>query len=163
MIKIEKAKAEDLHEIAKIEAICFPGAEACGYEEFVKRYKVFGENFLVARKEDKIVGFINGNETSQRFLPDCFYGDASLHDAEGIYMSVFGIDVLPAFQHQGIASMLMHSYIDLAKEKGKQGIILTCKDRLLPFYEKFGYQKLQDSASTHGGAKWNDMFLEIDV
>lgn len=163
MIKIEKAKAEDLHEIAKIEAICFPEAEACGYEEFVKRYEVFGENFLVARKEDKIVGFINGNETSQLFLPDCFYSDASLHDAEGIYMSVFGIDVLPAFQHQGIASMLMHGYIDLAKEKGKQGIILTCKDRLLPFYEKLGYQKLQDSASTHGGAKWNDMFLEIDV
>ena len=163
MIKIEQAKTEDLKDIAIIESICFPQAEACGYEEFVKRYEVFGENFLVARKDDQIVGFINGNETSQRYLPDCFYSDASLHDSKGIYMSVFGIEVLPAFQHQGIASMLMHSYIDLAKEKGKQGIILTCKDRLLPFYEKFGYQKLQDSASTHGGAKWNDMFLEIDV
>ncbi len=76
-------------------------------------------------------------------------------------MTVFGIDVLPTYQHQGIASMLMHAYIDLARKKGKEGIILTCKDRLLPFYESFGYKKLQDSLSSHGGAKWNDMFLEI--
>lgn len=161
MIKIEQAKAEDLKDIANIEAICFPQTEACGYEEFVKRYEVFGENFLVARKDDQIVGFINGNETSQRYLPDCFYSDASLHDPKGIYMTVFGIDVLPTYQHQGIASMLMHAYIDLARKKGKEGIILTFKDRLLPFYESFGYKKLQDSLSSHGGAKWNDMFLEI--
>ena len=161
MIKIEQAKAEDLKDIANIEAICFPQTEACGYEEFVKRYEVFRENFLVARKDDQIVGFINGNETSQRYLPDCFYSDASLHDPKGIYMTVFGIDVLPTYQHQGIASMLMHAYIDLARKKGKEGIILTCKDRLLPFYESFGYKKLQDSLSGHGGAKWNDMFLEI--
>ncbi|SFD74151.1 Predicted N-acetyltransferase YhbS [Sharpea azabuensis] len=161
MIKIEQAKAEDLKDIANIEAICFPQTEACGYEEFVKRYEVFRENFLVARKDDQIVGFINGNETSQRYLPDCFYSDASLHDPKGIYMTVFGIDVLPTYQHQGIASMLMHAYIDLARKKGKEGIILTCKDRLLPFYESFGYKKLQDSLSSHGGAKWNDMFLEI--
>ena len=161
MIKIEQAKAEDLKDIANIEAICFPQTEAGGYEEFVKRYEVFGENFLVARKDDQIVGFINGNETSQRYLPDCFYSDASLHDPKGIYMTVFGIDVLPTYQHQGIASMLMHAYIDLARKKGKEGIILTCKDRLLPFYESFGYKKLQDSLSSHGGAKWNDMFLEI--
>ncbi len=161
MIKIEQAKAEDLKDIANIEAICFPQTEACGYEEFVKRYEVFGENFLVARKDDQIVGFINGNETSQRYLPDFFYSDASLHDPKGIYMAVFGIDVLPTYQHQGIASMLMHAYIDLARKKGKEGIILTCKDRLLPFYESFGYKKLQDSLSSHGGAKWNDMFLEI--
>ena len=161
MIKIEQAKAEDLKDIANIEAICFPQTEACGYEEFVKRNEVFGENFLVARKDDQIVGFINGNETSQRYLPDCFYSDASLHDPKGIYMTVFGIDVLPTYQHQGIASMLMHAYIDLARKKGKEGIILTCKDRLLPFYESFGYKKLQDSLSSHGGAKWNDMFLEI--
>ncbi|WP_276621916.1 GNAT family N-acetyltransferase [Sharpea azabuensis] len=161
MIKIEQAKAEDLKDIANIEAICFPQTEACGYEEFVKRYEVFRENFLVARKDDQIVGFINGNETSQRYLPDCFYSDASLHDPKGIYMTVFGIDVLPTNQHQGIASMLMHAYIDLARKKGKEGIILTCKDRLLPFYESFGYKKLQDSLSSHGGAKWNDMFLEI--
>ena len=161
MVKIEQAKAEALKDIANIEAICFPQTEACGYEEFVKRYEVFGENFLVARKDDQIVGFINGNETSQRYLPDCFYSDASLHDPKGIYMTVFGIDVLPTYQHQGIASMLMHAYIDLARKKGKEGIILTCKDRLLPFYESFGYKKLQDSLSSHGGAKWNDMFLEI--
>ena len=161
MIKIEQAKAEDLKDIANIEAICFPQTEACGYEEFVKRYEVFGENFLVVRKDDQIVGFINGNETSQRYLPDCFYSDASLHDPKGIYMTVFGIDVLPTYHHQGIASMLMHAYIDLARKKGKEGIILTCKDRLLPFYESFGYKKLQDSLSSHGGAKWNDMFLEI--
>ena len=41
-------------------------------------------------------------------------------------------------------------------------MILTCKDRLIPYYEKFGYRNLGVSASVHGGAVWYDMILEFD-
>ena len=51
--------------------------------------------------------------------------------------------------------------IRAAGEKGRKGLILTCKERLLGFYERFGYRNLGVSASVHGGAVWYDMILEL--
>ena len=39
--------------------------------------------------------------------------------------------------------------------------ILTCKEKLIGFYEKFGYVNLGISDSKHGGAVWYDMILEF--
>ena len=161
MIKLRLAIKEDLETLALIEATCFPQAEAATLAQFEERFQAFPENFLVAIEDNQVVGMINGNTTQEPALPDIFYEQASCHQREGAYMSVFGIDVLPNYQHRGIASQLMHGYIELAKERGKKGIILTCKDHLIPFYESFGYQCLGVSDSSHGGAKWNDMLLML--
>ena len=53
--------------------------------------------------------------------------------------------------------------IEETKKRGKQGLILTCKDRLIGFYETFGYRNLGVSESVHGGAVWYDMILELEV
>ena len=55
----------------------------------------------------------------------------------------------------------MNNLIKLSKERNKKGIVLTCKDRLVPFYEKLGYKKVGVSKSCHGGAKWNDMIISF--
>ena len=39
---------------------------------------------------------------------------------------------------------------------------MTCKDRLIGFYERQGYRLLGLSRSVHGGAVWYDMILEFD-
>lgn len=62
---------------------------------------------------------------------------------------------------QGDGAALMNRMIEDAKEKGRAGLILTCKDRLIHYYEKFGYRNLGVSASVHGGAVWYDMILEF--
>ena len=41
----------------------------------------------------------------------------------------------------------------------RKGCVLTCKDRLVHYYETFGYRSEGVSASTHGGAVWYDMRL----
>ena len=51
--------------------------------------------------------------------------------------------------------------IEDAKNKGRKGLILTCKDRLIHYYAKFGYKNLGISESVHGGAVWYDMILEF--
>jgi predicted GNAT family N-acyltransferase len=38
-------------------------------------------------------------------------------------------------------------------------VVLTCKDHLVHYYASFGFQCQGISASTHGGAVWNDMVL----
>lgn len=76
-------------------------------------------------------------------------------------MMVFGLDVLPEYQHQGIAQQLMRAYIAAGRNMAKKSIILTCKEKLIPFYQQFGYVCTGISASTHGGATWYDMVLTL--
>ena len=56
----------------------------------------------------------------------------------------------------------MRALIEKARQDGRKGLILTCKDRLIGFYERQGYRLLGLSRSVHGGAVWYDMILEFD-
>lgn len=159
---IRPVTMEDLETVAEVERICFPPAEAAGRDEFFRRIQAFPDSFFVAELDGTIAGFINGAVTDERTIRDEMFENVSLHRAEGVYQSIFGLDVLPEYQHRGIASMLMEHMIGQAESRGKKGLILTCKDRLLSFYEKFGYRSLGVSASVHGGAVWYDMILEFE-
>ena len=44
--------------------------------------------------------------------------------------------------------------------KGK-GIVLTCKEHLIPFYSEFGFVDEGISSSTHGNVLWHQMRYEI--
>ena len=165
-ILIRKVKLEDLDAVTQVEAVCFPKAEAAPRESFLQRISTFPDSFFVAETEDGEIagfcnGFINGCVTDSRVIFDEMFEDASYHKEDGIYQSIFGLDVIPEYQHQGLASRLMEHLIADAQEKGREGLILTCKDRLIGFYERFGYKNLGLSQSVHGGAVWYDMILEF--
>lgn len=125
-----------------------------------ENFHISGQLF-VAEKDGEIIGFINGCATDSRVIFDEMFADASHHREDGIYQSIFGLDVIPEYQHQGLASRLMEHLIEDAREKGRKGLTLTCKDRLIGFYERFGYKNLGLSQSVHGGAVWYDMILEF--
>lgn len=55
----------------------------------------------------------------------------------------------------------MRTLIEDARKKGRAGMILTCKDKLIHYYEKFGYVNQGLSESVHGNAVWYDMLLEF--
>ncbi|ENY98170.1 acetyltransferase [Hungatella hathewayi 12489931] len=159
---IRNVKAEDLDQVTEVEALCFPAAEAATEESFRKRIETFPESFFVAENESgKIIGFINGCVTDERTIRDEMFEDSGLHRADGMYQSIFGLDVIPEYRRQGVAADLMNHLIQTAKARGKKGMILTCKDRLIHYYEKFGYRSLGISGSVHGGAVWYDMLLEF--
>ena len=155
-------KAEDLDQVTEVEALCFPTAEAATGESFRKRIEAFPESLLVAEDEcGRIIGFINGCVTDERTIRDEMFEDSGLHREDGMYQSIFGLDVIPEYRRQGVAADLMNHLIQTAKARGKKGMILTCKDRLIRYYEKFGYRSLGISGSVHGGAVWYDMLLEF--
>lgn len=157
--RIRLATTADATQVAAVEAACFPAAEACGLAEFERRLRTFPDSFWVAEDKDGIIGMVNGCVTDRPELPDELYHDSSLHRPDGGYQTVFGLDVLPAYRRQGVARALLQTLIDTAKEQGRKGVVLTCKDRLRPYYESFGFVWQGVSASTHGGAQWNDMLL----
>lgn len=150
---------EDLDQVTQVEAVCFPIAEAAGREAFKDRLAAFADHFWVMEEDGRIIGFINGMVTDRDTIVDEMFADASLHQEDGAWQSVFGLDVLPGYRCQGLAARLMETLIDSAREQGRKGCILTCKERLIPYYEKFGYTLLGVSESVHGGAVWYDMKL----
>lgn len=161
-ITIRTAVSEDLDQVTAIEAVCFPKAEAADRASFAHRLATFPDSFFVAVHDGKIIGFVNGCVTDEKTIRDEMYEDSSLHDPKGAYQSIFGLDVLPEYQRQGIAAKLMEQMIRDAKERGRKGLILTCKDRLIHYYEKFGYKNKGVSQSVHGGVVWYDMLLEFE-
>ena len=48
----------------------------------------------------------------------------------------------------------MERVIADAKAQGRKGCVLTCKDRLVHYYETFGFRSEGVSDSTHGGVVW---------
>lgn len=161
-IRIRQVMPKDLDAVARVEAVCFPEAEAAARASFAQRIQTFPESFFVAEKEGEIIGFINGCVTDARTICDEMFEDADYHKPDGAYQSIFGLDVVPEWQHKGIAGQLMNHLIQEAGKRGRKGLILTCKERLIGFYERFGYKNMGISGSVHGGAVWYDMILELE-
>lgn len=160
-IVIRQAVADDVTKVAEIEEKCFPAAEAASLKSFFERFMAFPECFLVAEADGKVVGHINGCVTNNEKLIDALYHNTALHEPDGAWQTVFGIAVLPEYQHQGIARALMEHFKEHARGRGKKGILLTCKDEKIGFYESLGFTYDGVSASSHGGARWNDMILKF--
>lgn len=159
-MKIRQVTDKDLELVTALEAACFPVAEAASKASLHQRIQTFPSSFLVMEEEGIIIGMINGCVTNQKTITDNLYEDAATHDPKGAYQSVFGLDVHPNHQHKGYAIQLMNALIDLARKEGRNGMILTCKEELIGFYEQFGYRNKGISASVHGGVTWYDMRLE---
>ena len=62
-------------------------------------------------------------------------------------------------RRRGYAGRLLRHAIQAARDQGRAGVVLTCKERLLPYYAKFGFVSEGVSASVHGGAVWYQMRL----
>lgn len=167
MLKIRHAKTDDVDKISDIEQKCFPPAEAAGRAAIERRVKAFPSHFWLLfdcaedGKEQGLVSFINGMTTNERNLTDEMYENESLHDENGKWQMIFGVDTNPAFQHRGYASRLMEQVVSDCKKSGRRGIVLTCKEKLRGFYERFGFACEGVSSSVHGGAVWLQMRLEF--
>lgn len=59
------------------------------------------------------------------------------------------------------ASRLMRSVIEDARGAGRDGLVLTCKEPLIGFYERFGYRDKGVCGSRHGGVAWHQMRLDF--
>ena len=159
---IRGVRKEDLDRVAKVESLCFPSEEAASRKSLEERLNHFPESFLVAELYDgTVIGFINGCVTDEDRICDEMFEKADAHNPDGAYQSVFGLDVVKEWRGRGVAAALMRLFMEEAEKKGRKGMILTCKERLIPYYEKFGYRSKGVSGSVHGGAVWYDMQLDF--
>jgi ribosomal protein S18 acetylase RimI-like enzyme len=156
---IRKATIEDLKAIAEVEAKCFPPAEAASEEDIKSRLMVYPNYFWLLEDSGKLIGFVDGMATNEEELSDEMYADASMHDENGKWQMIFGIDTIPEYRKQGCAEKILKQVIADSKEQGRLGLVLTCKDHLVHYYAKFGFKDEGVSESTHGGVVWHKMRL----
>ena len=163
MITIRTAALADKDDIAAVEAKCFPSAEAATAEQFSDRLKHYADHFLLMFEDDRLIAFVDGFVTNERDLTDEMYENAALHDEKGKWQMLFGVNTIPAYRRQGCAGELIGRFITIAKEQGRMGVVLTCKDRLIRYYEKFGFvNEGLTEKSTHGGVQWYQMRLTFE-
>lgn len=165
-MRIRTADLSDLKEIARVEAACFPAAEAATEaateEEFEKRLTFYKDHFWLMFEEEKLIAFVDGMVTNQEDLTDEMYEKAEMHDEKGDWQMIFGVNTLPSYRKHGYAGELIKRAITDAKEQGRKGLVLTCKDRLISYYARFGFKNEGVSESVHGNVVWNQMRLTFD-
>ena len=159
---IKYANEEDIAAIAAVEAECFPSAEAATAKEFVDRVKYYGNHFWLMYEAEKLIAFVDGFVTDERDLTDVMYEDATLHNENGAWQMIFGVNTIPAYRKQGYAGELSGRAIEDARLQGRKGLVLTCKERLVSYYAKFGFvDEGVSEKSTHGNVVWHQMRLSF--
>ena len=153
-MNIRTATLQDIDQIAAVEKECFPAAEAATKEEFEQRLSHYADHFWLMFEDDKLIAFVDGMVTDQEDLTDEMYENATMHNENGAWQMIFGVNTLPAYRNHGYA-------IADAKDQGRKGLVLTCKDRLVHYYAKFGFENEGVSESVHGNVVWNQMRLKF--
>lgn len=158
---IRYAGMEDIAAIAAVEAECFPPAEAATEKDFIERVRYYGNHFWLMHDDEKLIAFVDGFVTDEPDLTDEMYENAAMHNENGAWQMIFGVNTIPEYRSRGCAGELLARAILDARQQGRRGLVLTCKDRLLAYYAKFGFVNEGVSVSTHGGVVWYQMRLRF--
>ena len=157
---IRTASLADAAALAAVEAACFPPAEAATAAEITDRLAYYADHFWLLEEDDgtlvSFVDCINAKEPTELYTAQ---NTLALHDEDGAWQMIFGVNTLPAYRRRGCAGRVLERVIADARAQGRRGCVLTCKDKLVHYYEKFGFVNEGVSQSTHGGAVWYDMRL----
>lgn len=147
-----------------IEHTCFPPNEACSEKCIKERIAKAPELFLVAvdRQTGKLAGFLNGIATDEDRFRDEFFREAELCKADGRNVMLLGLDVLPGYRKQGLASELVRRYLSREKKNKRKLLVLTCLEDKVEMYKKMGFYDRGMANSSWGGEQWHEMSYSID-
>ena len=132
----------------------------CGKKKW--QWFLYPDYFWLLYDGETLVGFVNGMVTDQPDLTDEMYEKADMHNPEGKWQMIFGVNTIPSYRRKGCAAMLIEQAIKDAKAQDREGLVLTCKDKLVHYYAKFGFVNEGVSESVHGGVIWYQMRLRFD-
>lgn len=164
-IRFRDGLPENGPEFADLEEICFPPGQRISRDVILTRADKYPDQFLVAEDtkatDHKIAGFIAGVATERDSFSDDLFTNPEIHNPLGSTVMISGLEVRPEYRHMGLATKLMKKFIDRERRGERKRIVLTCLERLVPFYEHMGYQKIGLSKSTLGGAAWYEMDMNL--
>ncbi|KAF4344287.1 polyamine n-acetyltransferase 1 [Fusarium beomiforme] len=80
------------------------------------------------------------------------------HKKDGRTIALHSLAVAPDYQRTGLGKAIMRTYIErmIKKDAGDRISILTY-DRLVPYYQKLGFEHYGKSESEYAGVAWHDL------
>lgn len=173
LMLVRHATLDDLDALAAVEAACFPPQEAADIDQLANRVESYPNHFWLlvnpaepdndcfpAQVDDgMLVSFIDGPCVGSLDLTDDMYASTALHADDAPWQMILGVNTAPMYQHRGCASFLMRHVILDSALSHRHGIVLACKEKMLPFYSSFGFIDEGRSQSVHGNAVWHQMRL----
>jgi ribosomal protein S18 acetylase RimI-like enzyme len=154
--RLRHVRPGDADVCASIEHVCYHGHGA-PYERIARRTREYPEGFLVAVADARVVGFINSGCVRRNDIGDDRLKDLKGHDPQGRYSVIFSLAVDPAYQHRGIAGLLLRRFLRESRRAGKAAVLLICRRKLIPFYARAGFAYRRPSNARYGGFKWHEM------
>ena len=155
---IRHAVLDDLPAIVAVEARCFPPAEAADEAVFHDRLTHYPQHFWLLFIGKELVSFVDGMATDEPNLRDAMYADASLHQPEGRWQMIFGVNTLPQYRRQGHAERVLRRVIAEARTAGRAGLVLTCKDELVRYYARLGFVFPNPATAGYAGIRCDSPF-----
>ena len=157
--EIRNVVESDLDRCFEIEKVSYEGNEVATREKIRKRIREYPQGFIVMELNGMVIGFINCGATDKVDLADEEFKDLVGHDSNGKHVVIFSVVVHNDFQGNGFAGKLLTEFIYRITKMQKESIHLICRDNLIDFYKKYGFEYIRKSNSTHGGLHWHEMVL----
>jgi len=157
MLTLRTVQLTDLQQLILIENEAFTPEEAATREAFIERIRLIPDTFIVAEQGDTVLGYVNGPIINKSYITDDLFIEIQPNPARGGYQSILGLAVSSQARSQGIAKLLLDKLDELTAANDRQGTTLTCKEELIPFYEKLGFTNEGVSESEHGGIRWYNL------
>lgn len=154
---IRHANLADLDRIAEIELANFGPEIAISRQAFEERLTLMTDTFLVIEEEGKVLAYIEGPVVEQPLLHDNLFHKVEENPDSGGYIAITSLSVSPDYKGQGLGTTLLAAMKDLAVSQKRFGLILTCEDYLVPYYEMNGFLNEGQAESCHGGRVWYAM------
>jgi len=149
---------ELLDEVFRVEHESFPPDEAASRKTLETRMTLAPDYFYGAFRDGKLIGFINGTITEGNVL---LLQDFYKHDVQGAMLIIHGVVTRKEERRKGVATEMLKKYLENVKpNKQIEVISLLSKDRLVHFYNRFGFQQVRVSEVRLGTDLWNEMHYQ---
>lgn len=162
-MEITAVRFTEIEQVMAIELAGFSAAEAGTRTQYLERIAQFTDTFLVARAGEKVIGFICGPAVAEKELADWMYERAPKNLPVGGNQMILTIAVAPQWQKKHVGSQLLLALEEVARQKERQQIILTCLASRISFYKRNGYYNAGVSASQHAGERWYTMKKDLNL
>ena len=96
MLLIRNATIRDLDVITAVEAACFSPAEAATRDTLADRLHRYPDHFWLLFEDETLVSFLDGFVTDLPDLTDDMFEHAELHDENGQWQMIFGVNTIPS-------------------------------------------------------------------
>ena len=152
---IRQAQMADLDAIYAIELENFSPEEAVSRESLAAHIQTLSSTFLVAEKDGKILGYLEGPVRPERYLKDISFTE-EIEDyghLDGGFISLTSLSISKDAQGMGVGRKLLEAMKEIAIADERH-------DYLTAYYEKHDFVNEGLSKSTYAGAAWFDMVWE---